>query len=80
MNDESQAANSNDNNNENDNNNIKFETSMTRTNLCDYSDAQILVKKNISVPNTAGGAVNNTNKEIIFKKCAPITNLHNRNK
>ena len=39
MNDESQAANSNDNNNENDNNNIKFETSMTRANLCDYSDA-----------------------------------------
>ena len=39
MNDESQAANSNDNNNENDNNNIKFETSMTRTNLFDYSDA-----------------------------------------
>ena len=35
---------------------------MLRSNLCDYSDANILVKGNISVNNTAGAAAaNNTN-------------------
>ena len=44
--------------------------------LCDYSDAYILVKRNITVNNTAGtGAVaNNTNKKVVFKNCAPFTN------
>ena len=41
MNDESWAAYNND---ENRNNNIKFTTSIIRTNLCNYSDAYILVK------------------------------------
>ena len=41
----------------------------------DYSDAYILVKRTITFPNTvaAGTAVNNTNKKIIFKNCAPFT-------
>ena len=43
---------------------------MLRSSLCDYSDVYILVKGNISVNNTA----DNTNKEIIFKYCAPFTN------
>ena len=49
---------------------------MLTSSLCDYSDAYILVKGNISVNNTAdtGAAANNTNKKIIFKYCAPITN------
>ena len=48
---------------------------MLRSSLCDYSDAYILVKGNISVNNTAGAAAaNNTNKKIIFKNCAPFTN------
>ena len=35
---------------------------MLRSSLCDYSDADILVKGNISVNNTAGAAAaNNTN-------------------
>ena len=44
--------------------------------LCDYSDAYILAKGNISVNNTAGAgaAANNTNKKVIFKKCALFTN------
>ena len=48
---------------------------MIRSNLCDYSDAYILVKGTITVPNTAaaGAAVNNTNKKVIFKNCAPFT-------
>ena len=49
---------------------------MLRSGLCNYSDAFILVKGNISVNNNAGaGAVaNNTNKKVIFKNCAPFTN------
>ena len=47
---------------------------MLRSSLCDYSDAYILVKGNISVNNTAdaGAAANNTNKKVIFKSCAPF--------
>ena len=54
---------------------IKFKTSMLRSSLRDYSDAYILVKGSITVSNTAadGAAVNNTNKKVIFKNCAPFT-------
>ena len=49
---------------------------MLKSSLCDYSDAYILVKGTISVTNTAaaGANVNNTNKKVIFKNCAPFTN------
>ena len=49
---------------------------MLKSSLCDYSDAYILVKGTISVNNTAaqGASVNNTNKKLIFKNCAPFTN------
>ena len=55
---------------------IKFKTSMLRSSLCDYSDAYILVKGNISVNNTTaeGAAANNTIKKVIFKNCASFTN------
>ena len=48
---------------------------MLRSSLCDYSDAYILVKGNISVNNTAaaGADANNTGKKVIFKNCAPFT-------
>ena len=48
---------------------------MIRSRLCDYSDAYILVKRTITVPNMApaGAAVYNTNKKVIFKNCAPFT-------
>ena len=54
---------------------IKFKTSMLRSSICDYSDACILVKGNITVNNTAdaGANANNTNKEVIFKNGAPFT-------
>ena len=41
---------------------IRFQRSMIRSNLCDYSDAYIHVKGAIAVLNTAvaGAAVNNT--------------------
>ena len=55
---------------------IRFKTTMLRSILCDYSDAYILVKGNISVNYTAaeGAAANNANKKVIFKNCAPFTN------
>ena len=58
-----------------DNSNIRFKTTTIRSRLCDYSDACILVKGTITVPNkaAAGAAVNNTNKKVIFKNCAPFT-------
>ena len=55
-----------------------------RSNLCDYCDAYILVKGTITVPNmaAAGTAVNNTNKKVMFKNCAPFndckTQINNR--
>ena len=58
------------------NSQIKFKTAMLKSSLCDYSDAYILVKGTFSVNNTAAqdAAVNNTNKKLIFKNCAPFTN------
>ena len=55
---------------------IRFKTAILRSSLCDYSDAYILVKGNITINNTAadGIASNNTNKKVIFKNCAPFTN------
>ena len=49
---------------------------MLRSSLCDYADAYILVKGNITVNNTAaeGAAVNNAARKVIFKQCAPFTN------
>ena len=48
---------------------------MLRSSLCDYSDAYILVKGNITVGNNAGAGVaaNSTNKKVTFKNCAPFT-------
>ena len=55
---------------------IKFKTSLLRSSLCDYNDAYILVKGNITVNNTAadGAAANNTNEKVIFKNFVPFTN------
>ena len=54
---------------------IKFKTTLLRCSLCDYDDAYILVKGNITVINTAAGwgNANNTNKKVIFKNCTPFT-------
>ena len=55
---------------------IRFKTAMLRSSLCDYGDAYILVKGNISVNNTAAAdtAANNATKKVIFINCAPFTN------
>ena len=46
---------------------IRFKTAMLRSSLCDYSDAYILVKGNITVNNNAGtgAGVNNFDKRVI---------------
>ena len=46
---------------------IKFETKVIKSNLCDYSDANILVTGNITA--TCGG----TNDRVAFKTFAPFT-------
>ena len=54
---------------------IDFKTSMLRYSLCDYSDAYILVKGNITFNNTAAADadVNNADKKAIFNNCALFT-------
>ena len=53
---------------------------MIRPNLCDFSDACIHLKSTVTVPNTEAAAepVNNTNKKVIFKNCAPYINCIKR--
>ena len=46
---------------------IKFETKVIKPNLCDYSDAYILVTEDITA---AGG---DANTKVAFKNCAPFT-------
>ena len=55
------------------NSQIKFKTTMLKSSLCDYSDAYIFVKGTINTA-AADAAVNNINKKVIFKNCAPFTN------
>ena len=49
-------------------------TSMIRSNICDYGDEYVNVKRTITVSNTAAAAspVNNTNKNVTFKNYAPF--------
>ena len=59
------------------NSQIKFQTTMLKSSLCDYSDAYTLFKGTITVADTsaAGTATNNTNKNVIFKIFAPFANF-----
>ena len=51
---------------------VKFKTSVLRSSLRDYNDVCIFVK---GTTNTgAAAAVNNRNKNIIFKNCPPFNN------
>ena len=45
---------------------------MIRSNLCDYSDPYVHLKRTIIVPDTSAqvAAANNRNKTVIFKNCA----------
>ena len=59
---------------------IRIKTAILRSSLCDYSDAYIFVKGNLTVNNTAGaGAAGNTaNKKVIFKNCSPFIKCINK--
>ena len=67
----------------NENKSIRFKTPMLRSNLCDYSDAYILVKGTITV--TAPGVNNNPNNisdkrngPVILKNNAPFVSCITR--
>ena len=67
----------------NENKSIRFKTPMSRSNLCDYSDAYILVKGTITV--TAPGVNNNVNnirdkrnRPVILKNNAPFASCITR--
>ena len=59
----------------NTNRKTEFETSMLKSNLCDYNDAYILVEGYIKVPTTSGATAttNHGNRKVVFKNCAPFT-------
>ena len=48
---------------------------MLKSILCDYSDAYILFKGTITIPNMAraGQSANKNDKEVVSKNCAPFT-------
>ena len=63
-------------------NGIKFKTIMLRSRLCDFSDAYIFVKGNITI---TGAGDNNTarrqderDKGVIFKNCTPFVKCISR--
>ena len=63
-------------------NDIKFKTTMLRSNLCDYADAYILVKGTITITGAgnddAAKQLDERNKGVIFKNCAPFTKCISR--
>ena len=53
---------------------IEFNTTMLKSSLYDYSNSYILVKGTMTVNDTRTAAVlNNRNKKVTFKNCAPFT-------
>ena len=50
---------------------------MRKSVLCDYRDGYLLLSGTISVKvtATAGAIANNINRKMIFKKCAPFTDV-----
>ena len=54
---------------------IRFKTSMLRSDLCDFSDAYIIVKGTINLTKTNGRRIINiSNRFLVFKNNAPFTN------
>ena len=62
----------------NEDNKTKFKDSLLRSILCDYSDANIIVKGTIIVAEATAAAPNNTNQMLIFKNCALFTKCISR--
>ena len=63
-------------------NDIKFKTTILRSNLCDYTDAYILVKGTITITgdgdDDASKRLDKRNKGVIFKNCTPFTKCMSR--
>ena len=63
-------------------NGIKFKNAMLRSNLCDYADSYILVKGTITITGAgnddAAKRLDEKNKSVIFKNCAPFTKCISR--
>ena len=63
-------------------NDIKFKTTMLKSNLCNYAEAYILVKRTIRVTGDgydyATKRLDERNKGVIFKNCAPFTKCMSR--
>ena len=61
---------------------INFKTTMLRSNLCDYADAYLLVKGTITITgeedDAAAKQLDQRNKDVIFKNCAPFTKWTSR--
>ena len=61
---------------------IKFKTTMLTSNLCDYADAYILVKGTITIngawDDDAAKQLDERNKGVIFKNCAPFVKCISR--
>ena len=54
---------------------IRFKTSMIRSDLCDYSDAYIVVKEDITLTKTNGTDITDTkNRFLAFKNNTPFIN------
>ena len=67
----------------NENKSIRFKTPMLRSNLCDYSDAYILVKGTITVTtpgvnNNAGNIRDQRNRSLVLKNNAPFVSCITR--
>ena len=62
-------------------NSIKFKTTMLRSNLCDFSDAYIFVKGNISITGAGDNAArrqDERDKDVTFKNCTPFVKCISR--
>ena len=64
------------------NSDIRFKTTMLRSNLCDYTDAYILVKGTITVAGAGdednAKRLDERNKGVIFKNCTSFTKCISR--
>ena len=63
-------------------NDIKFKTIMLRSNVCDYADPYIFVKRTITITGTgnddAAKQFDEKNKGVLSKSCAPFTKCISR--
>ena len=61
---------------------IKFKTTILKSDLCDYTDAYIFVRCTIAITRAGDDAaarqLDERNKGVIFKNCAPFTKCISR--